>query len=474
MSASLLIRHLNEKFPFEPTFKQSVFFQKMAEFLTSENSEVFLLKGFAGTGKTTLIQSLVNVLPHFQWNLVLLAPTGRAAKVLNQYTGKEASTIHRKIYYPKNVKGKMSFTLQKNKHKQTLFVVDESSMISSQNSNQFSGEDATLLEDLMEYVFLGNQCKLMFLGDGAQLPPVMQEISPALQSEFFRHTFHLNVEEIELDEVMRQAQNSGILMNATKLREILSEHYWENFAFQLNPFKDIIRLQDSQETLDAIHDAYQKHGPEETCFVVRSNKRANLYNQHIRVKIFQKESELSVGDLLMVVKNNYFWLKNTEEAGFIANGDIIEVIQIYKRMDLYDFKFAKVKVRMIDYPNMESFDTIVLLDTITSEQPSLSYDQSNLLYQKVLEDYAEERAMYKKIQKVKKNEYFNALQVKFSYAVTCHKAQGGQWESVFVEQPYLPNGLNAEDLRWLYTAITRAKSKLYLIGFEDQFFQENN
>jgi exodeoxyribonuclease-5 len=276
---------------------------------------------------------------------------------------------------------------------------------------------------------------------------------------------------MELDEVVRQEFDSGILANATVLREALSNTIFDSFKFDLSPYKDIIRLIDGQEVMDAINDSYSDLGHEETTIIVRSNKRANLYNQQIRNRILFNENELSTGDYIMVVKNNYFWVKPTSEAGFIANGDIVEVLEIFNIIDLYGFRFAEVKVRMVDYPKMRPFETVLLLDTITSETPSLTYADSNRLYQAVMKDFEDETSNYRKFLKIKNNKYFNALQVKFSYAITCHKSQGGQWHSVFVEQPYLPNGIDKEYLRWLYTAVTRAKEKLYLIGFKDDFFE---
>jgi hypothetical protein len=270
---------------------------------------------------------------------------------------------------------------------------------------------------------------------------------------------------------MRQEEGSGILINATVLRELLNDTFITEFKFKLKGFKDIIRLTDGYDIQDAINQAYSNYSIEDTAFIVRSNKRANQYNQQIRTKILDKESELSVGDFLMVVKNNYFWLKDADEAGFIANGDIIEVLEIFGFKELYGFNFAKIKVRMIDYPNQKPLETVVIINTLTSESPSLTYEESNKLYQEVMQDYADESSNYKKFQKVKTNEYFNALQIKFSYAITCHKSQGGQWNTVFIEQPYLPDGIDRDYIRWLYTAITRAKDKLYLIGFKDDFFQ---
>ena len=279
------------------------------------------------------------------------------------------------------------------------------------------------------------------------------------------------IKHIELDEVMRQQEKSGILFNATELREVLKEDFITEFKFNIKGFKDIIRLSDGYDIQDAINSAYSNYSIEDTAFIVRANKRANQYNQQIRMKILDKESDLSAGDFLMVVKNNYFWLKDSDEAGFIANGDIIEVLEIRNFKELYGFKFANVKIRMIDYPHQKPLDTVLLLNTIESESPSLTYEESNKLYQEVLKDY-EGETKYNQFIKIKANEYFNALQVKFSYAITCHKSQGGQWNTVFIEKPYLPDGISRDYVRWLYTAMTRAKDKLYLIGFKDADFEE--
>jgi len=298
------------------------------------------------------------------------------------------------------------------------------------------------------------------------------DISPALDVQTLGIHYDKEVEHIELDEVMRQEENSGILYNATELRELLKESFITEFKFNVKKFKDIVRLTDGYDIQDAINTAYSNYSIEDTAFIVRSNKRANQYNEQIRTRILFKESELSVGDFLMVVKNNYFWLKETDEAGFIANGDIIEVLEMFGIKELYGFTFAKVKIRMVDYPDQKPFETVLLLDTIKSESPSLTYEESNRLYEEVMKDYEDESTKYKKFQKVKENEYFNGLQVKFSYAITCHKSQGGQWDTVFIEQPYLPNGIDRDYIRWLYTAMTRAKNKLYLIGFKDESFEE--
>lgn len=473
MSSSLFYSILHKNFPYKTTLKQDVFFQKIALFVTSDiNNELFLLKGFAGTGKTTLISTLVNQLITVNKKYVLLAPTGRAAKVISNYSEKPAYTIHKKIYFPKKSSGGgVSFTLQQNKHKNTIFIVDESSMISDVNAESKLYDSGSLLDDLMSYVYSGENCKIILIGDTAQLPPVNLSISPALMADTLELNYNKQVYQIELDEVMRQEEGSGVLHNATLIRELINDFYDSDFKFQIKEFKDIVRLVDGYDIQDAINTAYSNYGIEDTAFIVRSNKRANQYNQQIRTQILFKESELSVGDFLMVVKNNYFWLKETDEAGFVANGDIIEVLDIRGFMDIYTFKFAKVTIRMVDYPNQKPFDTVLLLDTISSVSPSLTYEESNRLYQEVMKDYEDESAAYKKLQKVKANDYFNALQVKFSYAITCHKSQGGQWNTVFIEQPHLPDGIDVDYLRWLYTAVTRAKEKLYLIGFKDENFE---
>lgn len=463
---------LRRNFPFEPTLKQDIFLQKISAFINSDSKdEIFVLKGYAGTGKTTIISTLVNHLKEANKKYVLLAPTGRAAKVISGYSQKPAYTIHKRIYFPKKGSGgTMGFTLQPNKFTNTIFIVDEASMISDTANESKMYENGSLLDDLMQYVYSGNNCKLVLIGDTAQLPPVNSDISPALDVQMLSTNYFKETQQIELDEVMRQDIDSGILYNATELREVLKSAFVDTFKFRVKGFKDIIRLVDGFEIEDAINQAYSNYSVEDTAFIVRSNKRANQYNKQIRFKILGRESELSAGDLLMVVKNNYFWLNEKSEAGFIANGDIIEVLEIFRIEELYGFKFARVKVRMVDYPNQAAFETVLLLDTIDSESASLTYEESNRLYNEVMLDYENETG-YRKFLKVKNNPHFNALQVKFSYAVTCHKSQGGQWHTVFVEQPYLPQGIDKDYIRWLYTAVTRAKDKLYLIGFKDESFE---
>jgi len=459
-------------FSFKLTTKQDLALYKLSEFIIkSDNNSIFILKGYAGTGKTTIVSAIINNLWKIKKSGVLLAPTGRAAKVLANYTNKEAYTIHKKIYYPKkNNTGNIDFTLQINKSKNTFFIVDEASMISSSSQSKQLFDSKSLLSDLIQYVYSGYNCKIIFIGDTAQLPPINSDLSPSLDEDFLKQNYNKLSESIELDEVVRQQEESGILNNATLLRESLLHNTFDDFKFNLSNFKDIERLTEGEDIINSLTDSYNEIGKEDTVLIVRSNKRANLYNEQIRKRILFNENELSVGDNLMVVKNNYFWLKNNSEAGFIANGDIIKVLEINRIINLYNFRFAEVSVQMIDYPKMKPFDTVLLLDTINLETPSLNYEKSNELYNEVLKDYSNEKVKYKRFLKVKSNKYFNALQVKFSYAITCHKSQGGQWSSVYIEQPYLPNGIDKDFIRWLYTAMTRAKYKLNLIGFKNEFF----
>ncbi|MFB0902841.1 MAG: AAA family ATPase [Nonlabens sp.] len=461
-------------FPFKPTNEQDRALEALADFIIDKNKErLFMLRGYAGTGKTTLTSTIVKSIYKLKMNCVLLAPTGRAAKVISNYSNKQAATIHREIYYPKGQSnGSVQFTLKQNKHRNSLFVVDEASMIPDVVAeNKMFGGNGSLLDDLIEYVYSGVNCKLMIIGDTAQLPPVKLDVSPALDSELLQQRYLKEITEIELNEVKRQSANSGILLNATGIRNhILHEEF--DFKFDVENFTDINRLIDGYEIMDTINSAYDFHGHEETAIIVRSNKRANLYNQQIRSRILFNENELSPGDYLMVVKNNYHWLEPSSDAGFIANGDIVEVLEIFSFKNIYGFHFAEVKVRMVDYPKMKEFETVLLLDTLTSETPSLTYEESNKLYQEVRMDYLK-LPKYKQYKEIKQNPFFNALQVKFSYAITCHKSQGGQWENVIIEQPYLPDGPDKGYLRWLYTAVTRAKTNLYLIGFKNDHFIEH-
>ena len=474
MDSSEFKKLLSQRFPFVATDSQKYWLESIVDFLyTPDKNILYLLKGYAGTGKSTLIGHLVKLLSMANYKAVLMAPTGRAAKVIANYSGKKAFTIHKQIYFTKTEKGSgVQFVLKPNKYRNTLFIVDEASMIGDDRQSAKLFENGSLLDDLMQYVDAGTNCKLLLVGDPAQLPPVHLTISPALDGEYLENKFNKEVIEWELKEVVRQQQDSGILANATQLRLQMNEEHLDSFLFDLTIANDVQRLQDGNEILELLDDALRNGGLEETVFIVRSNKRANLYNQQIRGRILFLEADLSVGDQLMVVKNNYFWLEPESDPGFIANGDLVKVLRIFSHHELYNFKFVKVEVQLVDYPDEKPFETVVLLDTLSSESPSLTYEEGNQLYQAVQEDYQHLSTKYKRFLAVKNNPYFNALQVKYSYAITCHKSQGGQWENVFIEQPYLPDGPDLSYFRWLYTALTRAQTNLYLVGFQNDFFKK--
>lgn len=469
---SILLTH----FPFEPTNGQQLLLHKLSEFiLGADLSRLFVIKGYAGTGKTTLVRSLVKSLPAIKARAVLLAPTGRAAKVLSNYTQQQALTIHKKIYFRKPLAdGSWGFKLQQNLHTDTLFIVDEASMISNTGGLSSSGMfgNGSLLDDLIDYVTSGNNCKLIFIGDTAQLPPVGLNISPALDIEYLKAIFNFSIDSFELTEVVRQSEDSGILTNATTLRNQLKSEHNAYPEFILNTFKDIIRI-DGSELEDALNKAYNDYGAEDVMVICRSNKRANIFNQQIRARIRWQESELSSDDYMMVVKNNYFWLPEESKAGFIANGDIIQLLRVGRIQEMYGFRFADVRMKLIDYPNEPELEVRLLLDTIMSESPTLSQADNKKLYDSVALDYADVPDRRLRLKKIKEDPFFNALQVKFAYAITCHKAQGGQWPCVFVEQGYLTDEMiNTEYLRWLYTAVSRASQQLYLVNFNKEFFRE--
>jgi exodeoxyribonuclease-5 len=474
MDAKIFQQLVIKKFPFTPTQDQYELISGISKFIFSENKdEILLLKGYAGTGKTTVISTVVNLLWSAKKKSALLAPTGRAAKVIASYSKKKAFTIHRRIYKPKpNSDYGVKFVRQNNTSADTIFIVDEASMIPDTqiDGNNFSG--GSLLDDFMEFIDGGQRCKVIFIGDEAQLPPVHLNISPALDSNNLSFRYNKKVLEFQLREVLRQDADSGILKNATYIRNLQNSNFIDGFKFNLNNQTQVIRLTDGYDIESAIDNSYRNDGINETTIIVRSNKRANLYNQQIRARIRMLENEIATGDILMVVKNNYFWLDSTSAPGFIANGDTIEVLRIQSIKELYGFRFAEVEVQLVDYPNEPSFETVIMLDTLTVDGPSLPYEDSNKLYHEVNKDYEDEKSKAKQYKKVKANPFFNALQVKFAYAVTCHKSQGGQWNNVFIEQAWLPTGeIDLEYLRWLYTGITRAKNKLYLIGFKDEFFE---
>ncbi len=414
---------------------------------------------------------MVKHLKTINFKSILLAPTGRAAKVITNYSNTASYTIHKQIYLPRSEKGVgVKFILKNNKHRNTFFIVDEASMIGNSTNQPKLFERGLLLDDLIKYVYDGAKCFLILVGDTAQLPPINLQLSPALNINELEKKYNKTITSILLKKVVRQHSGSGILRNATSIREFITQGIYNKLTFDINSFDDVTRVENGEELLNLLDTSLNQKGIDKVVFIVRSNKRANLYNQNIRQRILYLESSLSLGDQLMVVKNNYFWLDADSQAGFIANGDIIIVEKIKKIIELYDHKFAEITAKLLDYPQMSSFDTVVMLDTLNSNSPSLTSEEIQSLYNSVKEDYKNEKSPYKKYLMIKNNQYFNALQVKYSYCVTCHKSQGGQWDNVFVEYPYLPEGPNKDFFRWLYTAITRAKKRLYLFGFPKDYF----
>ena len=468
------IKHFYRALEHEPTNDQNRMIHQLGEFvLSSDPNQVFLLKGYAGTGKTTLVSALINTLPKIKKRSLLLAPTGRAAKVLAGYSGQPAYTIHKKIYRLYTRKdGSMKITLNKNMHKNTIFFVDEASMIPDRSNDSKGFAQHSLLDDLMEYVYAGENCKMILIGDTAQLPPVGLTISPALDQDFLKSTYSLDLFTDELTEVVRQEQSSGILTNATQLREKIEVEDFDYPFFRTNKLPQILRI-NGNELEEALMDTFNGRTTEESVVITRSNKRANLYNREIRRRILFQFEELAAGDYIMAVKNNYFWLPGESKAGFIANGDIIEIMKVRNIEDMYGFRFADVTIRLVDYPEEEDLDVKLLLDTIDAESASLTYEQNQKLFNAVMEDYMDAGSRRKRLEKIKGNPYFNALQVKFAYSLTCHKTQGGQWDNVFVDQGFFKDEMLSVDyLRWLYTALTRATKQLYLVNFKQEFFEE--
>ena len=455
-----------------PTAEQEKAIESIADFLLSDDDrKVFLLCGYAGTGKTSLISALVCTMQQLDRKTTLLAPTGRAAKVFSSYSGKSAHTIHKCIYRQKSIMDSSLFTLSENRAQNTLFIVDEASMISN-DGNAMTGTNG-LLDDLIEFVYSGHGCSMLLLGDTAQLPPVGEMESPALTRSYLRSMF-LNVTSIELKQVMRQLGDSGILYNATMLRQrIEEEETYDRPEITLDGFHDICNVQ-GEELIEAIETSYNKAGMDETIILCRSNKRANVYNEGIRRRILYREEELSRGDMLMIVKNNYYWREVLgkedktllEKLDFIANGDIAEIIRVHGIEEVYGFRFADVTLSLIDYEDCE-IDVKIMLDTLTSESPSLTREENEKLFNAVWEDYPEIRSKRKRMEEIRKNPYYNALQVKYGYAVTCHKAQGGEWKRVFIDQGYVTEDMISPDYyRWLYTAFTRASEKLHLVNWK--------
>ncbi len=467
MLSNFISTRIRHEFGFEPTEQQSVLIDRLAGYIMSSTHEkIFLLKGYAGTGKTTVVSAVVRALNGLEQKTVLLAPTGRAAKVLSGYSGFAAYTIHKKIYRQKSM-SEYRFQLTENLHRNTLFIVDEASMISNNGNEKMFGS-GRLLDDLVEFVYSGDGCSLLLLGDTAQLPPVEQTHSPALDVDVLK-SFGLEITSFELTQVVRQALKSGILYQATSLRLKLAEtDTYHHPVMQLDGFTDVTRLK-GMELTDTIERSYNGVGVEDTIMITRSNKRANLYNDGIRSRVMMREEQLANGDLLMVTRNNYFWNKPYPEIDFIANGDVLQVTRIRKHPEMYGFHFADLTLRSLDFG--WEIDARVWLDSLRSESPAKMNEMTGTLFAAVAEDYPEITERRKLVHKVLENEFFNSLQVKFAYAVTCHKAQGGQWKKVFIDHGYLPDDqINTEYYRWLYTALTRATEQVYLVNFPDEWF----
>ena len=469
MINNYLERQIKEIFHFQPTKEQDFVIKMLATFLLSPKSDLlFLLRGYAGTGKTSLVGALVKTLDMLKQKTILLAPTGRAAKVLSSYANHPAFTIHKKIYRQKSFADESaSFSICDNLNKHTLFLVDEASMISNEGLSGSMFGSGRLLDDLIQYVYSGEGCRLLILGDTAQLPPVGEEQSPAL-SAMMLAGYGLEVMEANLTQVVRQAESSGILWNATALRKLLvQDECYSLPKIRITGFPDV-KVVPGNELMEALEACYDNDGLEETIVVCRSNKRANIYNNGIRSRILWREDELNNGDLLMIAKNNYFWTEQEKNMDFIANGELAVVQRVRRQSELYGFRFVDVTLTFPDQDNYE-LDANLLLDTLQSESPALTRADADRLFNAVLEDYADIPLKRERMKKMKADPYYNALQVKYAYAVTCHKAQGGQWKNVFIDQGYMSDEyLSPDYFRWLYTAFTRATGTLYLVNYPQE------
>ena len=469
MIERFFIDKIKANFPFNLTHDQSAALEKIVDFIFSpDKNRVFLLKGYAGTGKSLLVGSLVKTMNEFNRRSVLLAPTGRAAKVFSGYAGQPAYTIHKKIYrQQKFSEGVAKFSPAENLHRQTLFIVDEASMISNSSSDFSLFGSGRLLNDLIEFVYSSEGCRLMLLGDTAQLPPVKEEESPALNKEVLQ-SYGLEVTETTLTEIARQEKESGILYNATLLRDALKMGETYDYPkLEVNRFSDVKTLTGA-ELIEEISDAYRRDGMDDTIVISRSNKRVNAYNNGIRNTILYREEELSNGDLLMITKNNYYWVNDFEDINFLANGEFVEVVRIRSYEEMYGFRFCNAVLRHRDYD--VEFEAKINLDVLHTEVPGLTRQQNDELFTAVMEDYSDIPQKRNRYNKMKENPYFNALQVKYGYAVTCHKAQGGEWKNVFLDLGYI-RALHMDDnfYRWLYTSITRSAKMLYLINLPTDF-----
>ena len=472
MQSITIATQIYAKLSFQPTENQKKIINSLSEYLSDDDfSRFFVLNGYAGTGKTTLIAAVVDALKSLGIKTILLAPTGRAAKVLSKYANQKALTIHKRIYREQtNAQYESKFSLNLNREVETLFIVDEASMLSTgSSSDKTLFGSGSLLEDLIQYVRSGKRCRLMLVGDSAQLPPVGDDFSPALcPAELLPYA---DVVYETMDEVVRQEQTSGILFNATLVRCMLENDIYE--IPKLDTSFDDVEALNGGELLERLQECYDRYGRDETIVITRSNKRANRYNEGIRRNTLFAEEEIESGDMLMVVKNNYHYTERIENCpmNFIANGDIAKLKRIRRFESLYGFKYASAVLEFTDYDNTE-IECKILLDTLTSESPSLTYEQSQKLFYEVEKDYTDIKSKIKRFKEIRENEYYNALQVKFSYAVTCHKAQGGQWSAVFIDRfLFGEEQMNKDMLRWLYTAITRATERVFFVNFDDSFFE---
>lgn len=476
--ADFLYSGFVSRLQYEPTSCQKGLLRKVSDFVSSDESDILVVNGYAGTGKTTAISSVISVMKEFQTKCVLLAPTGRAAKVLSSYSGQPAYTIHKHIYRQKSVGGDGfgQFSLAPNKDKETLFIVDEVSLIgidAGQQQSTAAFGTGNLLEDLISFVRAGVDCKVILIGDSAQLPPIGLEASPALLPEYMKMMG--GVQFAELSTVVRQQNESGILYNATLIRQLQSELDYGpgvmdicDLGLQTEDFDDIERISGG-ELIEKIGDAYSAYGEDDTIILCRSNKRAIKYNLGVRSTVQFKEERLVRDDKLMIVKNCYQFLEGIEGMDYIANGDIAKLQKISKFEERYGLHFAEARISFPDYDDQEIVAKVIL-DTLESESASLTYEQSNMLYQGVNEDYAHITAKRKRYEAVREDKYYNALQLKYANAITCHKSQGGQWRCVFIDNPFWQEELTVDDLKWLYTAITRATEKVYLVNFKDELF----
>ena len=471
MLSDYFIQRLSENLPYVPTEEQAGLVARLAEFLWDDNvPSVFVIKGYAGTGKTSLVGALVKTLEAFERACVLLAPTGRAAKVFASYAAHPAYTIHKKIYRQRAFTGDFTgFQLAHNAHKNTFFIVDEASMIANEAAEGAHYGSGLLLDDLFDFVYSGAGCRLILLGDTAQLPPVGQVRSPALDEEYLRR-YGYPVYSCELTHVVRQVEESGVLFNATRLRNAMQENPLPVPSIAWRRFPDV-SLVGGDELVEVLSSAYRRDGMDETIIVTRSNKRANIFNQGIRNRILYREEELTSGDLLLVARNNYFWSEKYEKLDFIANGDVARVVRVRRVCEMYGFRFADVVLYFPDYE--EEMEAKVILDTLHSESPSLTAEENTRLFNAVMEDYADVPSKRERLKRLKNDPWFNALQVKYAYAVTCHKAQGGQWANVFIDMGYLrPDMLGLDFYRWLYTAFTRTTGRLWLINVSPDYIEE--